>query len=118
MTLTRDQIFNHDDLKRELVETPEWGGDVYVREMSGSSRDTYELRLVDQKANGGILHDIRAAVAALTICDETGGLIFSTTDIEHLSQKSNAALDRICDVAQRLNPWLNNQDNEAVKKSS
>lgn len=76
--------------------------------------------MLDQKANGGIagMHDIRATVAALTVCNEDGSLIFSLADIEALGRKSSTVLDRIADVAQRLNPWLNAQDEVAGKKSS
>jgi hypothetical protein len=42
MTLTRDSILNAKDLKKELVKVPEWGGEVYVRCMTGSERDAFE----------------------------------------------------------------------------
>lgn len=118
MTLTRDQILAHDDLQRELVGVPEWGGEVYVRTMTGSERDMYELRMLDGRKDGitGI-HDIRATLAALTVCNETGGPVFSISDIEALGAKSCSALDRICEVAQRLNR-LTAADVDELKKSS
>lgn len=119
MTLTRDQILNHDDLQRELVQVPEWGGEVYVRTMTGSERDAYEMRMVADRDKGGItgIHDIRATLAALTVCDEHGGPIFSLSDIEAPGRKSCAALDRVCEVAQRLNR-LTAADIAELKKSS
>lgn len=117
--LTRDQIMSCDDLQRELVDVPEWGGDVYVRTMTGSERDAYEMRMVADRDKGGItgIHDIRATLAALTVCDEDGAPLFSLTDIEALGRKSCAALDRVCEVAQRLNR-LTAADIVELKKSS
>jgi hypothetical protein len=119
MTLTRDQILNHDDLQRERVEVPEWSGEVYVRTMTGSERDAYEMRMVADRESGGVagIHDIRATLAALTVCSEDGAPIFSLADIEALGRKSCAALDRVCEVAQRLNR-LTAADIEELKKSS
>ena len=119
MTLTRDQILDHDDLQRELVSVREWGGEVYVRTMTGSERDAYEMRMVAGREKGGIagIEDIRATLAALTICNESGAPIFSLSDIEALGRKSCAALDRVCEVAQRLNR-LTAADIVDLKKSS
>lgn len=118
MTLTRDQIMSCDDLQRELVKLPEWSGEVYVRTMTGSERDMYELRMLEGRKNGGItgIQDIRATLAALTVCDEHGAPIFSLSDIEGLGRKSCAALDRVCEVAQRLNR-LTTDDIDELKKS-
>ncbi|MGH2437502.1 MAG: hypothetical protein ACRDFA_10955, partial [bacterium] len=61
--------------------------------------------------------DIRATLETLTVCDESGAPVFSLADIEALGQKSCAALDRICEVAQRLNR-LTAADIDELKKSS
>ena len=39
--LSKDAILAADDLPRETVHVPEWGGDVYVRTMSGTDRDAF-----------------------------------------------------------------------------
>ena len=102
--LTKDQIFEIKDLQVELVDVPEWGGQVYVRGMSGSERDAFEASVVDlrgstQKVN---MQNIRARLVSLTTCDQEGNRLFSDSDIIELGKKSAIALQRIFDVAQRL----------------
>jgi len=105
MLLSKDNILNADDLPRELVTVAEWGGDVYVRVMSGSERDCYELRmgdLADEKKRGKV-KDLRATLACLTICDDKGKRLFTEAEIEALGKKSASALDKVVDVATKLN---------------
>lgn len=99
--LTRDQILAAEDLKRETVDVPEWGGSVIVRTMTGTDRDAFDASIVTGgKAD---LRNMRAKLAAACIVDENGTRLFSVVDVEALGAKSSGALDRIVRVAQRLN---------------
>lgn len=100
--LTRDSILAIDDLPREKVEVPEWGGDVYVRTLTGTERDAFEQSMQGKK-NQVNLDNVRARFAVLTICDESGTRLFTHADAKDLGSKSAAALDRVFAVAQRLN---------------
>lgn len=104
MTLSRDQILAADDIKRELVAVPEWGGEVYVKGLSALERDRFEASVLDQSGGGRKikLENFRARLAALSICDENGKPIFEASDIPALGAKSAAALDRVLAVSQRL----------------
>jgi len=102
--LKRDDILQADDIKRELVPVPEWGGDIYVKGMTGAERDKFEGSLVimrgkDKQMN---MSNIRAKLASMTICDENGKRLFNENDVQALSQKSAAALQRVFEVAQKL----------------
>ena len=114
-TLTREAILGMQDLGRELVEVPEWGGAIYVRIMTGMQRDTFEGKVLRDRENGdlGGLRGVRAWLVALTACDETGNCIFQLGDIADLGEKSSVALDRIFAVALRLNK-LRNEDVEEL----
>jgi len=102
--LTRDQILMCDDLPRETVQVPEWGGEVQVRTMTGTDRDAFESSLIGKdNQSGGRLENVRARLVSLTLCDETGVRLFTDGDITALGQKSAKALDRVFTVAQRLN---------------
>ncbi len=102
--LTRDQILSADDLKKELVSVPEWGGDVWVRTLTGDKRDQFEALIVEQQTVDALYGSgIRARFAAWTICDEKGNLLFTEDDVAELGKKSSAALDRVFEVCQRLN---------------
>lgn len=102
--LKRDDILQAEDIKTELVPVPEWGGDVYVKGMNGAERDKFEGSLVvlrgkDKQMN---MTNIRAKLASMTICDDKGKRLFNENDVQALSQKSAAALQRVFVVAQKL----------------
>lgn len=111
-TLSKEAILGADDLPRELVNVPEWGGPVLVRTMSGTDRDAFEASLLDKE---GRMHNVRARLVALTVCDAQGERLFGDSDLDALGRKSARALDRVFSVAQRLN-GIGVQQVDAVKK--
>jgi hypothetical protein len=108
--LGREQILAADDIRRELVEVPEWGGSVWVRGMTGRERDDYEAGAFTIKPDpqGGRPEvvpsedGVRARLVAFCCVDEAGQRIFSEEDAKVLGQKSAAALERVFDVGRRL----------------
>lgn len=95
--LTRDAILRAEDLLREKVEVPEWGGEVWVRAMTAAERDRLEAAVLDGKTAS-----IRALVAAMCMVDERGERLFGDQDVEALARKNAQALDRVFQVARRL----------------
>jgi hypothetical protein len=117
MFLTKEQILNFNDSKFEVVDVPEWGEGAQVRVgvMSGFARDQFEASVIGK--NGGMnMQNIRAKLAAATLVDDSGKLMFSEADINKLGQKSGAALDRIFAVAQKLNR-ITDQEVEQLAKN-
>lgn len=112
--LSKDDILNINDVKKEQVEIPEWGGYVYVRVMSGFARDQFESQFIG--SNGKGFTNVRAKLASLTVCDEGGRRLFTEADISALGEKSGAALDRIFEVAQRINHFSDKDVDELEKK--
>jgi hypothetical protein len=115
--LTKDAILSVDDLPRETVHVPEWGGDVYVRTMSGTERDAFEASLI--RRDGGQdsrMENVRARLVALTLCDPGGTRLFGDDEIVVLGRKSARALDRVFAVAQRLN-GIGTEQVDATKKA-
>ena len=98
--LSKDAILDADDLPRETVSVPEWGGEVLVRTMSGTDRDAFEASLLEKD---GRMENVRARLVALTLCDPQGDRLFDDSEIAALGRKSARALDRVFSVAQRLN---------------
>ncbi len=117
--LTRDAILQAQDLPRVLVPVPEWGGELYVRALTGAERDAFEQSIVEQKGKNMKmnLRNIRAKLVALTAVDEEGHRLFSDDDARWLGNKSAAALDRVFEVAQRLS-GLRPEDVEELAKNS
>ena len=103
----RAAILSSDDLLREPIAIPEWGVTVYVRTMTGMERDGWEASALNEKGQvaitGDALANLRARLAVICLVDEDGGQIFRTKDAKELGGKNAAALDRIFDVAKRLN---------------
>lgn len=103
MTLSREDILGADDLKHEVVECPEWGGDVIVWEMNGKERDAFEMSFATGGDDEALdLTNVRARLAAVSIRGDDGRRTFSEEDVEQLGTKSGKALTRVIKVAQRL----------------
>ena len=102
--LTKQEILNIQDIEIEQVDVVEWGGHVFVKGMSGLERDTFEASIVQQRGKDAKVNmvNIRAKLAAQTICDEEGVRMFTEKDVHALGKKSANALQRVFDVAQKL----------------
>lgn len=106
-TLTKAEIQSASDIKTEVVDVPEWGGAVAVRELTGTERDAFEASLVRTLPDGkreADLSNMRAKLCAHCIVDGvTGDRLFGDDEIASLGTKSAAALDRVFKAAQRIN---------------
>ena len=98
--LSREEILSKKDLKKEKVTVPEWGGDVFVSEMTGEARDSFEQSLI---AKDKTLKNIRARLVCSTLVDENSNRLFSDDDVEVVGKLSAAVLDKLCKVSQNLN---------------
>ena len=104
MSLSKDEILAVQDMRREPLDVPEWGGQVYVVALSGVERDSFEQAVMDGRgANGQVaMTNVRGRLAAMTLCDEKGVRLFALGDMDALGAKSAAALDRVFEIAQKL----------------
>jgi hypothetical protein len=116
--LTAEQILAAQDMKKELVKVPEWGGEVYVRAMTGTERDQFEASMIEQVGDDEVFNreNFRAKLASLTICDEKGNRLFKENQIELLGKKNAAALQRVFVVAQALSGIGDKDIEELTKK--
>jgi len=44
MALTREQILNKVDIGTKEIKVPEWGGSIYIRQLTRGEQDTYLKR--------------------------------------------------------------------------
>jgi len=107
MYLSADAILSADDLQRESVEVPEWGGTVLVQGMSGTDRDRFEASMLNSSMDGvdkdKAMEQYRARLASACIVDEKGQRLFrGDAMVKRLGTKSAQALTRVVDVASRL----------------
>jgi hypothetical protein len=117
MILNRDAILSSQDLPKELVSVPEWGGEVYVRALTGAERDQFEASMIEQRGKKQSLNmaNIRAKLAAMTICDEQGKRLFTDADVHALAGKSASALNRVFEAARRLSGLAEDDVDELAK---
>lgn len=114
--LTKSDIISKIDLRREKVSVPEWGGDIFVSEMTGEARDAWEQSLISKDANVR-MKNIRARLVCATVVNESGDRLFDDNDIETVGKLSASALEKVCRVAQRLNGLTTEELKDAEKNS-
>ena len=108
--LGKERLLTKMELAIEKVEFAN-GDYVFVREMTGKERNTFEKSIVKQEKDrqGTIqfvqkLDNFRSKMAVCTVCDEKGKLLFTANDVDKLSESISAAmLDVITSAAQKLN---------------
>lgn len=101
MALTKEQILSADDLKQELVEVPEWGGEVLVRELRGRERDAFEEGSLDKQRNLKMTN-MRARLVAMSVIDDEGERLFTSKEALELGEKSASALNRLFEVCCKI----------------
>src|SRR4051794_22108084 len=101
--LSREMILSLNDVKREAVEVPEWGGTVYVRTLSGKERRQFFTHLGTDSLTS-------AHMVAWCACDENGNRLFTDDDVEALLAKHRKALDRIANAALTFNELLSTDE--------
>lgn len=101
MALSKEQILSADDLKQELVEVPEWGGEVLVRELRGRERDAFEEGSLDKQRNLKMTN-MRARLVAMSVIDDEGERLFTSKEALGLGEKSASALNRLFEVCCRI----------------
>ena len=115
MVLSKEQILQADDLKRQVVEVPEWGGAVLLRELRGRERDAFEEGSMDKQRNV-TMTNMRARLVALSAIDEEGERLFTAKEAVELGDKSATALNRLFEVCCRLS-GITSDDVDKLEKN-
>lgn len=107
--LSRETILAAQDLRRELVDVPEWGGEVYVRGFTALEKEEVEIRSMQMVdiASGQIrdarqLAGLKAWIVARCVVDSDGRRVFTDADMDGLQGKNAEVISRLADVAGRL----------------
>lgn len=112
-TLTRDAILEADDLQKERVDVPEWGGPLWVRQMSADEIGAYSKHSGKDDATSVTL----ARLVVATACDESGALLFGQDDVPAVGQKNPDVIARINQAALRVNGITAEAAEKAAKNS-
>lgn len=113
--LTKDMILAANDIKTKKIHVKEWGGDVYIKQMTGYEQDKFEED--NRGKNGGPnMKHIRARMVGLCLVDNEGKRLFNDEELIKLSNKSGTVLNRLIDEIGELNR-ITNDDLEKIAKN-
>jgi hypothetical protein len=114
--LTKDQIFNAKDIDIKELEIPEWGGSIFVKEMSVGEIELYQRYAM--KMEDAAEPNVVAFLVSLVACDEKGKRIFEgQEDVVRLGMKSARILSRIAAAATEMNALGEDAVEEESKNS-
>ena len=103
MALSKAKILAAKDVKLSAaIPVPEWGGDVFVRTISGTERDAFEDAYSENR-----MKQFRVRFLAMTLADENGERLFLDADMDALGGKSSVVINRLFDVAWKHNALSN-----------
>lgn len=106
--LTRLDILGSNDLPREEVDCPEWGGSVLVRGLT--------LGELSQITSGtGSTLDVNTSALVSCIVGDDGSPVFTQDDIEAIKAKNAVPLMRLVQIINRLS-GLSPEASDEVKK--
>jgi hypothetical protein len=95
MGLSKAAILAVKDTKlSDPIPVPEWGGDVFVKTLSGTERDAFEDAYAENKMKA-----FRCRFLVLTLCDEDGDRLFGDGDVAELGKKSSLVINRLFEKA-------------------
>lgn len=108
--LTREEILRCKDLGLSSVEIPEWGGTVFVRQMTALERLDFARENQDDDEAG-------ARLVARLVIDEGGQPIFTPEDAPSLMTKNANVITRIVSAILEFNALGRNAVEDAQKNS-
>ena len=77
--LTRKAILEAQDLARQTINVPKWGGEVIIQEMTAAQRLEFERLIMDDE------NSVRLLLVAFCAVDEAGELLFTPEDVRKLA---------------------------------
>ena len=112
--LSRDDIVSAPDLPLIEHAVPEWGGVVFLRALTGTERDAFEVEVLGS-AGPDRLKNARAKLVSRGLMDENGNRLFNESDIEALGKKNGKVLDSLFNVIKKESGLANEDIEELVK---
>ena len=100
-------------LKRELVPVPEWGGSIWVQEMTAEERDRFDSWVIGRKT--GDQTGMRLRVVLHTAINADGSMMFSELDLDDLGGKSGCAVTTLSNAGLKLSGMSEEAKSEEIK---
>jgi hypothetical protein len=119
VSLTREQILQLAGKRTiQKIDVPEWGGEVYIRELLGKERDRLEASVLATNGNNkkSNTENLRARLVVLAVVDENGNRLFSDEDAKTVGTLGVKGLQRAFIMAQRLSGLSDEEIEELTVK--
>lgn len=100
MVISKSRIVAATDTKLNTVNVPEWGGEVCLKTLTGSERDSFE-----ESYSGEKMKNFRCRFLVLTLCDENGERLFADDEADVVGKKSSLVINRLFEKAWQLNAF-------------
>ena len=100
--LTREQILAADDRPTTILEVPEWGGKIRLRNWTLATATKWTERLSEAAQNNAGLDGLFVYTIVNSVVNEEGELMFSEKDAKHLLEKAKAPAQRVFDAVQAM----------------
>lgn len=110
--LSKTAILSAEDQRYDIVECPEWGGDVRVRGLTA-----YEQSCISKLVEDGKRNEVTLKVVQFGCVDENGERMFSSEDIKQLATKSYTIIERIGKRIYQLTGFGNQEEIEEARKN-
>lgn len=116
MALTKDDIAAARDVTPEPYEVPEWGGEVYLRPLTGADRAAAGARSKGASDSADKLSALNAWFLSKALCDESGRMLFADEkEAAILLTKNGAVIERIVKEVLRRNRMTQESADELGK---
>ena len=88
--LSKTAILTADDQRYDIVQCPEWGGDVRVRGLTA-----YEQGCITKLVNENKRDEVTLKIVQFGCVDENGDHLFGADDTKQLAAKSYTVIERL-----------------------
>lgn len=107
MALSREAILQVQDITVKEIEVPEWGGAVFIRQLTRGEQDEWlrrqygqtrlkqDTKAKQQEISSVNMYGHDAYLCVCGICDIDGKRLFKETDVEDLRKKNGAVIGRL-----------------------
>ena len=111
----RDIILKSNDIELERVYVKKWKCEVYIKQLTGDEQDIFEKERLNEDGTFN-LHNFRARLVSMCLCDKEGKNIFKPEHIPELSKKNGAVLNNLVDKINKVN-LITQDDIEILAKN-
>jgi hypothetical protein len=117
MALTKAEILTAGQrLQTKLIDVPEWGGQVLIRELRAGQRDQLEAAI--SAIEPGSTDSVRARALMVSVIDDAGNLLFDVSDLPSLAELGNIGADRIFQEIVELNRMRPDKKAKAIEDAA